>query len=145
MPESVITDAMRAMLDREVDEGIAEVTTTSCRFFARAVGHTDPIFYDEAAARARGFRSIVAPPGHLGTPIGGPTTREQIAVPAPIARLHYPYRRVLDGGTEYEYFETVTAGDVLASRSKITRFDERVGSIGPMIIDRKSTRLNSSH
>ena len=43
-------------------------------------------------------------------------------------------RRVLDGGTEYEYFETVTAGDVLASRSKITRFDERVGSIGPMII-----------
>ncbi|MCH8209949.1 MAG: MaoC family dehydratase N-terminal domain-containing protein, partial [Planctomycetes bacterium] len=39
-----------------------------CRMFARAVGHTDLIFYDEEHAKSKGYRSIVAPPGFLGTP-----------------------------------------------------------------------------
>lgn len=134
MPDSIVTADMQQMIGREVDEGVAEVTTTSCRLFARAVGHTDPIFYDEAAARARGYRGIVAPPGYLGTPVAHPGPRSMIAVPVPIAELRIPYKRILDGGTAYEYFEPVVAGDTITSRSKITRYEERLGSIGPMLI-----------
>ncbi|MSQ30672.1 MAG: MaoC family dehydratase [Dehalococcoidia bacterium] len=134
MPDSIVTADMQQMIGREVDEGVAEVTTTSCRLFARAVGHTDPIFYDEAAARARGYRGIVAPPGYLGTPVVHPGPRSMITVPVPIAELRIPYKRILDGGTAYEYFEPVVAGDTITSRSKITRYEERLGSIGPMLI-----------
>ncbi len=134
MPDSIITAEMQSLVGHEVDEGVAEVTTTSCRLFARAVGHTDPIFFDDAVARARGYRGVVAPPGYLGTPVGDPGVRSKIPVPTSIAGLRLPYRRTLDGGTAYEYLEPVVAGDVIASRSKITRYEERVGSIGPMLI-----------
>ena len=134
MPDSIVTAAMQALIGHEVDEGIAEVTTTSCRLFARAVGHTDPIFYDEAVARARGYRALVAPPGYLGTPVDRPEVRMKIPVPTSVASLQLPYKRTLDGGVSYEYLEPVVAGDVIASSSKITRYEERVGSIGPMLI-----------
>lgn len=134
MPDTVVTAEMQAMIGREVDEGVAEVTTTSCRLFARAVGHTDPIFYDDAVARARGYRGIVAPPGYLGTPVNHRGPGAMVAVPTPIAELPIPYKRILDGGTSYEYLEPVVAGDVVTSRSRITRFEERLGSIGPMLI-----------
>ncbi|MFA7249239.1 MAG: MaoC family dehydratase N-terminal domain-containing protein [Dehalococcoidia bacterium] len=134
MPESIVTAEMQAMIGREVDGGVAEVTTTSCRFFARAVGHTDPIFYEEAAARSRGYRGIVAPPGYLGTPVDFPGASSRIAIPPPLRQLQIPYKRVLDGGTSYEYLEPVVAGDVISSRAMITRFEERLGSIGPMLI-----------
>ena len=73
--ESVITDEMRAAVGIEGPPVTLEVEKTNCRMFARSVGHTDPIYYDEAAAKARGFRSIVAPPGFLGTPIFNPGSR----------------------------------------------------------------------
>jgi len=134
MSDSIVTAAMQQMIDHEVDEGVSEVTTTGCRLFARAVGHTDPIFFDETAARARGYRALVAPPGYLGTPVThrGPGT--MINVPTPVAELRIPYKRVLAGGTSYEYLQPVVAGDVVTSRSKIVRFEERLGSIGPMLI-----------
>ncbi len=50
-----------------------------------------------------------------------------------------PYRRVLNGGTEFEYFDTVCAGDVLTSRGKISGFNERKGSMGPMLITTRET------
>ena len=136
--ESVITDEMRAVVGKEGAPTTLEVEKTGCRMFARAVGHTDPIFYDEEAAKAAGHRSIVAPPGFLGTPIFN-AGRERS--PAETAGLGYsiPYKRVLNGGTDYEYLDTVCAGDVLTSRTKITGFSERTGSIGPMLITSRET------
>src|SRR5881397_3571904 len=60
--ESLITDEMRGVIGKESDSVTYEVDNTGCRQFARAVGYTDPIFFDEAAAKARGYRAIVAPP-----------------------------------------------------------------------------------
>ena len=131
MAESVITDAMRAAIGVEGSPRVAEVTTTGIRMFARAVGYTDPIFYDEAAAKQRGFRGLVAPPGYLGTAIFNPNVQDPDAAGP---RYEIPYKRILNGGTTYEYFETVVAGDIITSRSRLTEFRERDGSIGHMLI-----------
>lgn len=136
--QSVVTDEMRAQLGVEGPASTAEVTTTGCRLFARAVGHQDDIFYDAEAARARGYRDIVAPPGFLGTPIYRPGNRDREAGP-PGGGLKIPYKRILNGGTTYEYFEPICAGDVISSRTKITEFQERTGSIGPMLIVYRET------
>ena len=135
--KSVVTDEMREAIGKESKPTTMEVDKTGCRMFARAVGHTDLIFYDEEYAKSKGYRSIVAPPGFLGTqvytPRGGDPTE------AGGGRFSIPYKRVLNGGTECEYFDTVCAGDVLTARSKISGFNEREGSMGPMLITSRET------
>jgi acyl dehydratase len=128
---SVISDSMRAAVGVEGPPTALEVTTSGIRMFARAVGHSDLIFYDEAAAKERGYRGLVAPPGYLGTPVYRPGGRDPEAMGP---RLDIPYKRILNGGTTYEYVEPVVAGDDLTSRSRITEFRERAGSMGPMLI-----------
>ncbi len=135
--QSVITDEMKEAIGKESEPTTLEVEKTGCRMFARAVGHTDPTFYDEAEAKSRGYRGVVAPPGFLGTPVfqpGGAGARR-----GPGIGFSIPYKRVLNGGTEYEYLDTVCAGDVLTARGKITAFNERRGSIGPMLITTRET------
>ncbi len=131
--QSVITDEMRAALGKESEPTTLEVEKTGCRMFARAVGHKDPIYYDEAYAKGKGYRSIVAPPGFMGTPVF--KLRERPAEgEMPGLRFTIPYKRVLNGGTEIEYLDTICAGDTLTSRNKVTAFNERQGSLGPMLI-----------
>jgi len=128
---------MRALLGVEGPETTLEVTSTGCRMFARAVGHVDPVFYDRETARSRGYRDVLAPPGFLGTPAfrpGAPVMHREAG-----EKLGVPYKRVLNGGTSCEYVESVCAGDVLTSRSRICDFQEREGSIGPMLIVNRET------
>ena len=136
--ESVITDEMRAAIGKEGEPATLEVDKTGCRMFARAVGHTDLIFYDEEHAKSKGYRGIVAPPGFLGTPVHKPGSAR---APGEMTGRGYsiPYKRVLNGGTEFEYFDTVCAGDLLTARGKITAFNERSGSLGPMLITNRET------
>ncbi|MEX2159913.1 MAG: MaoC family dehydratase N-terminal domain-containing protein [Dehalococcoidia bacterium] len=135
--ESVITDEMRAAIGKEGEPSTLEVDKTGCRMFARAVGHTDPIFYDEAYAKKQGYRSVVAPPGFLGTRAFTPAAGG--AQGRPGMGFSIPYKRVLNGGTETEYYDTVCAGDVLTARNKVTGFNERSGSMGPMLITSRET------
>jgi hypothetical protein len=129
--QSVITDEMRARIGVESEPVAYEIDNTGCRQFARAVGYTDPVFYDEAAAKARGYRGIRAPPGFLGHPIVIPGKPSQM----PEAfRLNIPYKRVLNGGTDVEYFADVCAGDKLTAATKLSDLVEREGKIGPMLI-----------
>ncbi|MEO9254005.1 MAG: MaoC family dehydratase N-terminal domain-containing protein, partial [Tepidiformaceae bacterium] len=46
---------MRAEIGKESTPWTSEVDKTAIRMFARSVGHTDPVFYDEAAAKAAGY------------------------------------------------------------------------------------------
>ena len=42
-----------------------EVEKGRLRMFAKAIGETDPIYTDEAAAQAAGYRSLPVPPTFL--------------------------------------------------------------------------------
>ncbi len=140
--KSLVTDEMRQAIGNQSKPTTIEVDKTGCRMFARAVGHTDMIFYDEEYAKSKGYRSIVAPPGFLGTPVYKPGSAR---APGEMAGrgISIPYKRVLNGGTEYEYFDTICAGDVLTARGKITAFNERSGSLGPMLITNRETSFTN--
>ena len=45
-----------------------------------------------------------------------------------------PFERVLDGGSDWEYFVPVRPGDQITSVSRIEDMNERNGSIGLMLI-----------
>jgi hypothetical protein len=130
-----ITDEMRAQIGVEGDPWTYEVTTTSVRMYARGIGSEDPIHYDVEFAKSQGFRSIVAPLGYIGTPVylpgkNDPTFGFPRREGGP--RLNIPFRGLLDGGTETEYFDYICAGDVLEERSHLA--DLRLREAGrPML------------
>jgi acyl dehydratase len=139
----LITDEMRAQVGKESEPWTLEVDKTAIRMFARSVGHIDPVYYNEAAAKAAGYRSQPCPPGYLGTAIFDPTTSDATfggrrgAGPGP--QPSRPLRRVLNGGTEIEMLEDICAGDVLTATSHLAALEERQGSLGEMLISTNKT------
>jgi len=127
---SVITDEMRAAIGKESKPATLEVDKTAVRMFARAVGYTDLIYYDEEYAKSKGYRSLPAPMGFLGHPIFRPDPSFR---PTYVAPFETPFKRVLNGGTDIEYYEPICAGDVLTSTSKIADIVERTGATGTML------------
>src|SRR3546814_5874130 len=59
------------MIDRERHIGIVskprvvDVEAGFLKFFAKATGETDPVYFDDAAARAAGHPSIPVPPTYI--------------------------------------------------------------------------------
>jgi acyl dehydratase len=145
---SIITDEMRAVIGVESDPWTLEVDKTAVRMFARAVGYTDPVFYDEEFAKSKGYRSLAAPPHYLGTPVFNPATSDPtFGGPrggGPGGRVRHNLKRVLNGGTEIEYLDTICAGDVLTASSKVADLSERQGSIGTMLITTTQTTYRCS-
>ncbi|MFB3093503.1 MAG: MaoC family dehydratase N-terminal domain-containing protein, partial [Dehalococcoidia bacterium] len=96
-----------------------------------AVGYTGPIYFDEEYAKSKGYRSIPAPVGFLGHPIYDPNRPQRLGG---YFRTDTPFKRILNGGTDIEYFDTVCAGDVLTATSKLADLSEREGRLGPMLV-----------
>jgi hypothetical protein len=47
--------------------------------------------------------------------------------------------RILNGGSEYEYFDDICAGDVLTSSSHLAALKEEQGRLGMMLISTMKT------
>jgi hypothetical protein len=122
---------MRGDIGKESEPVTFEVDKTACRMFARSVGYTDPLYYDEDHARSKGYRSILAPVGFLGHAVYNPNAPQRLGG---YFRTDTPFKRVLNGGTDIEYFDTVCAGDVLIAISKVVDLSERESRLGPMLI-----------
>ncbi|HEY7976329.1 MAG TPA: MaoC family dehydratase N-terminal domain-containing protein, partial [Ktedonobacterales bacterium] len=82
------------------------ITADAIREFAEAVGDPNPIFRDEAAARAAGFSGIPAEPTFI--------TRFHVAFAE--AGLDPEHTQVLHGEQEYSYELPLLAGDQLSVR-----------------------------
>lgn len=135
---SLITEEMRALLGVDYPPLTFDVDKSAIRLWARAVGYTDPVFYDEEAARQAGHPTLLAPPGFLGHERYGPEADVGSKGP-PIRGLNPKLNRSVNGGTEYEYRANVYAGDVLVATTRFTDFKERHGSLGDMLIISRET------
>ena len=114
-----ITEEFKAVIGVQSDPWIHEVTTTSVRAFARGVGYSDPVYFDEEAAKAAGYRSLPCPPTYLGTPVFIPgLSNDTFSGPTNTGpSLNHGLKNVLDGGAETEYFADICAGDTLSVTS----------------------------
>lgn len=132
-----LTDEMRAAIGQQSAPWTFEVTTTSVRAFARGVGYTDRVYFDEEAARSAGYRSLPAPPTYLGTAVFIPGRSHEIFSSPVEDQPHVPHGldNILDGGTETEYFEDICAGDTLIGVTRVAGLDVRESkAIGKMLI-----------
>jgi acyl dehydratase len=144
--EFELTEEMRSLIGEETDPWTHEVTTTSVRAFARGVGYTDPVYYDVAAAKAAGYRSLPAPPTYLGTPIFIPG-RSSDTFSGPVATrrgLQHGLKGLLDGGTETHYHADICAGDTLTVRSKLANLEVKESkSLGKMLVTTNEARYTN--
>ena len=100
-----------------------DVEKGAIQSFAEAIGDPNPVYSDEAAARKSRYGSIVAPPTFL---------RSMRAV-RPELPFDIPFERLLDGGSDWEYFQPVRAGDRITAVATITSIQERTGRLGLML------------
>ncbi len=91
-----------------------EVTRGDIRRFAAAIGDTNPIYTDRAAAQAAGHRDVVAPPTFLIS-TGTSSTSGFITDPS----LGLQYHLVVHGEQKFELHRPVYAGDVLSTEIRV--------------------------
>ncbi len=115
------------------DSILLEVEKGAIRRFADAVEDPNLLYQDEKYARNSRYGSIVAPPGFFGWPAKLLTKQGmQPSYLRPDLRLAlsgagYTAATTIDGGTEYEFFHPVRAGDTLVASSVIKDIIEREG------------------
>jgi len=126
--DSVITDEMKAAIGVESEPTVYEIERSSIRRWAESIGDSNPLYTDEAYAKSKGYRSLVAPPGFIA----------QYAFPVKVGGggggFKSPFSRNLNGGNEYEFFNPIQAGDTISATRKLASLKERSGKMGTMLI-----------
>lgn len=113
----------RSLIGRESEPVVHEVEKGAIRRFAEALGDPNPIYVDEAAARAAGHPGLVAPPTF---PVAL-TTNERFR-----HSLDLGTRSVLHREQSFEYARPIFAGDEITVRSRVADVQELAGASGPM-------------
>ncbi len=110
-------------------------------FFAKVIGLTDPVHTDEAAAKAAGYRGIVAPPTFIfGAPGDSGETMKLIET------LNIDLGKVLHGEQRFDYHAPVCAGDTLRFESKVSDiYDKKGGALEFVVNDTKVTNQLGEH
>ncbi|MBV1919324.1 MAG: MaoC family dehydratase N-terminal domain-containing protein [Pseudomonadales bacterium] len=110
------------------------------KFFAKAIGETNPVYLDESAARNAGYRALPAPPTYpFSLDMDGPELLPVIGV------LKLDIARVLHGSQDFEYIETICAGDTITVKSKIKDiFDKKGGALEFVVLENSYENANGS-
>jgi acyl dehydratase len=115
----------RTLIGRKSEPAVHEVEKGELRRFAEALGDPNPIYVDEAAARAAGHASLVAPPTYAAVLAGNERFRQSLDLGS---------RALLHVDQQLEYGRPIVAGDSLTITSRVADVQERAGASGPMDI-----------
>ena len=115
----------RRHIGHELPPFQVEVEKGRLRFFAKATGQDDPVYSDEAAARAAGHPGLPVPPTFLFC--------LEMESPNPAAvreLLAIDYRRLLHGEQGFTFHRLAHAGDTLTFRQRIEDiYDKKNGAL----------------
>ena len=115
-----------------------EVEKGRLRFFAKAIGQTDPVYSDEAAARDAGHPALPVPPTFLfclemDSPNPG-ALRDLLDLPVP---------KVLHGEQRFSYHAMAYAGDTLTFEQRIADIYAKKAGLLEFVV--RETRVSNQH
>jgi acyl dehydratase len=118
-------------------QALGEITALMFQRYAIAVGDLNPIYFDDAAARAAGHPGIVAPPNFLTSVLGwqpGPPEGELLPDGTEEKLLAPEIRglRLMGGGHELTFGQPVRPGDVVTARRKLVDLYQREAKFGQL-------------
>ena len=111
------------------------------RFFAKATGQTDPVYTDEAAARAAGHPGLPVPPTFLFC--------LEMEVPNPGAlrdKLGIDIAKILHGEQRFRYHRMAHAGDRLTFQQRVADiYSKKGGALEFMVRETRVTNQRGEH
>jgi len=115
----------RRFIGHHLGASVLPIERGRLRFFAKAIGETDPVYTDEAAARAAGYPDLPAPPTFLFA-----AELDSGATDRLLADLGVPIANILHGEQGFSYHRAACAGDVITVDSTITDiYDKKGGAL----------------
>ncbi len=128
----------RSLIGSETEMRSVEVEKGRLEFFAEATGETNPVYFDEQAAKAAGHRSLPAPPTFL-------FCLESLAAGPDgiMARLGLDIGRILHGEQRFQYGKAIYAGDRIALKTRISDIYSRKGGLLDFIVQ-ETTATNQN-
>jgi acyl dehydratase len=135
MANKYVTDEARKQIGKTSEARTYDVERGAIRRFAEAIEDRNPLFNSEREARHTRFGGMIAPP----------TFCRSMGAPIPDIKLDMPTFRGLDGGSEWEYFEPIRAGDRITVQSKLVDLREAAGRLGPMVFTVVETTYTNQH
>ena len=124
------------MLDKKYigklsESNTVEVERGRLKFFAKAIGETNPVYTDENAAKAAGYRALPAPPTFAFS-----LDLEQANPFADIEGMGVRLAKLLHGEQTFTYYEPICAGDTITLQSKVADiYDKKGGALEFLVQD----------
>ena len=110
------------------------------RFFAKAIGETDPVYFDLAAARDAGHPNLPLPPTFLfSLEFEQPSTawRQELGIDP---------SRILHGEQQFSYHRMAYAGEQLQYESRIADiYDKKNGALEFIVRETRVTNQAGEH
>jgi acyl dehydratase len=110
------------------------------RFFAKATGETNPVYFDESAARDAGHPDLPLPPTFLfSLELEQPDKRWRDEIGIQVARI-------LHGEQSFTYHRMAYAGDVLLFECHIADiYDKKGGALDFVVRETRVTNQKGEH
>ena len=126
----------RKFIGHELPASVLQIERGRLAFFAKAIGETNPVYTDPAAARDAGYADLPAPPTFLFSAELDSGGTERL-----LSDLDVPIAKILHGEQSFSYLKPVVAGDTVVVRSRITDiYDKKNGALEFII--RQSSAVN---
>jgi acyl dehydratase len=112
-------------IGHELPASVLEIERSRLQFFAKAIGETNPIYIDVAAARDAGYTDLPAPPTFLfAAELDSGTTNRLLA------DLQIPIAQLLHGEQGFTFHRSACVGDTVTVRSVVTDiYDKKNGAL----------------
>lgn len=129
---AMLTDELKAWIGREVHyPAREEFGRASIRYFALAMGDTNPLYVDDAYARAAGHPSLIAPPTLIcETCQYSNRPPDEDGYIGHEWHLPVPDSRMIRAGNDYEFMRPVLPEDRISVSWKLEDIVERNSSRG---------------
>ena len=125
----------KAFIGRELAPSTLTLERGRLRFFAQAIGETDPVYTDVDAARAAGYADLPAPPTFLFA-----AELDSGQSGALLDLLQIPLSKLLHGEQGFTYHRPACAGDTITVRPRITDiYDKKGGALEFIVEDSTAT------
>ena len=95
------------------------------KLFCKAIGEEDPIYQDEAAAKAAGYKKVPVPPTFLQA-----LTNDDPEKGGLLRLLNVDIGLILHGEQHYDYYAPVYVGDTITCQQKVVdMYDKKGGAL----------------
>jgi acyl dehydratase len=112
-------------IGHELPASVLPIERTRLQFFAKAIGETDPVYTDAAAARDAGYADLPAPPTFLFA-----AELDSGASNRLLDDLQIPLSKLLHGEQSFSYHKPACVGDTVTVRSTISDiYDKKNGAL----------------